>query len=191
MSAPPVTAQQEFKSMTTETLERRAAEVEVRAKGRKLEGYAAVFETRAKIADFDEIIARGAFADSLKAGDKLALLDHDAGKLLARTRNGSLKLAEDIRGLHFEIELPKTTLANDVLALAEAGSLGGASFGFVATRDAWTGSLRTLHAVDLREVSIVSAWPAYPMTSVSARSAAMAARSIYARRLALLELGGQ
>jgi HK97 family phage prohead protease len=172
-------------------LERRAAELEVRAKGRKLEGYAAVFDQRARITDFDEVVARGAFTDSLKSSDKLALLDHDASKLLARTRNGSLKLAEDTRGLHFEIELPNTTLANDVLALAEAGSLGGASFGFNVVRDTWVGPVRTLNAVDLREISVVSAWPAYPQTSVSARSAAMAARSIYSRRLALLELGNR
>jgi HK97 family phage prohead protease len=170
-------------------LERRAAETEFRAKGRTLEGYAAVFEQRARIADFDEIIARGAFVDTLKSGDKLALVDHDAAKVLARTRNGSLKLAEDTRGLHFEIALPKTTLADDVLALAEAGSLGGASFGFVVQRDAWAGSLRTLQAVDLREISVVSAWPAYPQTTVSARSAMSAARSDFARRIALLELG--
>lgn len=172
-------------------LERRAAEVELRAKGRKLEGYAAVFDTRVRVADFDELITRGAFADTLKSGDKLALVDHDAAKVLARTRNGSLRLAEDTRGLHFEIELPRTTLADDVIALAEAGTLGGASFGFIAKRDAWAGSLRTLHAVDLREISVVSAWPAYPQTSVSARSAALAGRSDYARRIALLEIGGR
>lgn len=175
--------------MTT-TIERRAAELEVRAKGRTLEGYAAVFEQRARIVDFDEMIARGAFADTLKAGDKLALVDHDTAKLLGRTRNGSLRLAEDTRGLHFEIALPKTSLADDVLALADAGSLGGASFGFIPTREAWQGNLRTLQAIDLREISIVSAWPAYPQTSVTARSAAFANRSDFARRIDFLELGG-
>lgn len=174
--------------MTT-TIERRAAELEVRAKGRTLEGYAAVFEQRARISDFDELISRGAFADTLKAGDKLALVDHDATKLLARTRNGSLRLAEDTRGLHFSLALLNTSLANDVLALAEAGSLGGASFGFLPKRETWQGSLRTLHAIDLREISIVSAFPAYPQTTVSARSAG-AARSDLARRIALLDLGG-
>lgn len=173
----------------TNTIERRAAELEVRAKGRTLEGYAAVFEQRARIVDFDEMIARGAFADTLKSGDKLALVDHDATKLLARTRNGSLRLAEDTRGLHFEIALPKTSLADDVLALAEASSLGGASFGFLPKRETWQGSLRTLHAIDLREISIVSAWPAYPQTTVSARSAGTV-RSDLARRIALLDLGG-
>lgn len=172
-------------------LERRAAELEVRAKGRKLEGYAAIFETRTRIADFDELIARGAFADTLKSGDKLAMLDHDAGKVLARTRSGTLRLAEDTRGLHFEIDVPDTTLGRDLITMAERGDLGGASFGFNVKRDAWAGSLRTLHAVDLREISVVSAWPAYPQTSVSARSAAALHQSIYARRLALLEIGGR
>lgn len=176
--------------MTTETIERRASAIELRAAGRKLTGYAAIFNTRARVADFDEEIRSGAFADSLKSGDKLALLDHDTGKLLARTKSGTLKLAEDSKGLHFEIAVPDTTLGRDVLALAERGDLGGASFGFIATRDAWAGSLRTLQAVDLREISIVSAWPAYPQTTVSARSAALAGRSVFARRLALLELGG-
>ncbi len=174
--------------MNMDSIERRAAELEIRAKGRRLEGYAAVFGVRAKVADFDEEIRAGAFAASLAAGDKLALVDHDATKLLARTRNGSLRLAEDARGLHFEIDAPSTQLANDVLALAEAGSLGGASFGFIAKRDEWAGTLRTLHAVDLREISIVSAWPAYPETTVSARSRHAAGRSLYQRRLSLLDL---
>ena len=126
-----------------------------------------------RINDFDEEILRGAFADSLREGDKLALVDHDASKLLARTRNGSLKLAEDTRGLHFEIAaLPKTSLAD-------------------VKRDAWQGSLRTLEAIDLREISIVNAWPAYPQTTVTARSAALAGRSDLARRISLLELGGR
>ena len=76
-----------------------------------------------------------------------------------------------------------------MLALAEAGSLGGASFGFMVKRDAWAGTLRTLQSVDLREISIVSAWPAYPQTTVTARSAGLAGRSDLARRIALLELG--
>ena len=175
----------------TNQLERRAAELEVRAKGRKLEGYAAVFDTRARIADFDELIARGAFADTLKSGDKLALVDHDAAKLIGRTRSGTLRLAEDTRGLHFEIDVPDTSLGRDLITMAERQDIGGASFGFMVKRDSWRGSLRTLHAIDLREISIVSAWPAYPQTTVTARSAAMGSRSDFARRLAILELGNR
>ena len=42
--------------------------------------------------------------------------------------------------------------------------------GFVATRDSWAGDLRTLHEVELFEVSIVQAHPAYSDTTVSLRS---------------------
>ncbi|MGE0743132.1 MAG: HK97 family phage prohead protease [Hyphomonadaceae bacterium] len=176
--------------MQTE-IERRAAELEVRAKGRTLEGYAAVFGVRAKIADFDEIISPGAFAATLAdATDKLALVDHAPTQLLGRTRNRSLTLSEDSKGLHFRIQLPKTSLADDMLALAEAGSLGGASFGFRTIKDAWAGSLRTLHAVALREISVVSAWPAYPQTTVSARARGVVSDTPLARRLRLLELEG-
>ena len=54
--------------------------------------------------------------------------------------------------------------------LAERGDLGGVSMGFVATRDSWAGDLRTLHEVELFEVSIVQAHPAYSDTTVSLRS---------------------
>lgn len=172
-------------------IERRAAELEIRAKGRRLEGYAAIFGERAKIADFQEEFRSGAFADSLKGNDVLALIDHDVSRFLARTRNQSLKLAEDSRGLHFEIALPRTALANDILALAEDGSLGGASVGFVAKRDEWRGSLRTIHAADLREVSIVQSFAAYDGTFVNVRSRPTAVRNQYQRRIAVLELGGR
>lgn len=174
----------------TLNLERRAADLEIHSSGRKLEGYASRFGVRAAIADFEEEIRSGAFAESLKVGDKLALVDHDVSRVLARTRNGSLKLAEDSRGLHFEISLPQTTLANDVLALAEVGSLGGASIGFIAKRDSWRGRLRTLEQIDLREISIVQSFPAYPSTTVTARSLGMTSRSPLARRIALLDLEG-
>jgi len=174
-------------------IERRAAEVEVRSKGRVLEGYAAVFNTRAKVADFDEPITPGAFNATLRErphADILALVDHDASALLGRTRNKSLELHEDTRGLHFRIALPKTTLADDVLALADAGSLGGMSFGFRALKDAWSGAVRTLHAIDLREISVVRAWPAYPQTSVSARALGHVQDGPFGRRIRLLELEG-
>ena len=175
-------------------IERRAADLEVRAKGRILEGYAAVFGVRAKVADFEEMIQPGAFAATLAdQTDKLALVDHAPNQLLARTRNKTLELSEDTRGLHFRIALPKTTLADDMLALAEAGSLGGASFGFRATKDIWTRGatlLRTLHSVALAEISIVHAFPAYPQTSVSARALGQVVDTPLARRIRLLELEG-
>lgn len=151
--------------------ERRALSVELRAKGRKLEGYAATFNTQTRIADaWTETIAPGAFDASLTdRRDVLALVDHDPTRLLGRTRSGSLRLSEDIRGLAFEIDLPETQIGRDVLALAERGDLGGMSFGFTARDERRDGDSRTLLAVDLYEVSVVSSFPAYPDTLVQAR----------------------
>jgi phage head maturation protease len=46
------------------------------------------------------------------------------------------------------------------------------SFGFLVGKDGerWRGDKRELLAVDLREISVVSAWPAYAGTTVQARS---------------------
>jgi HK97 family phage prohead protease len=158
------------------TIERRALAAEMRAKGRRLEGYAATFGTEARILDFSEVIAPGAFAASLaERADILALVDHDAGRVLARTRSGTLRLAEDSKGLAFDLDVPATTAGQDVLALAERGDLGGMSFAFTL-RDGgehWQGDRRELRSVVLHEVSVVSSWPAYPDTVIQARRRAV------------------
>lgn len=155
-------------------VERRALSGELRADttGRKLQGYAAVFNQDARIGgSFTERIAPGAFRDSLGSGaDVLALADHDPDRLLARTRSGTLRLAEDARGLSFDLDVPDTQLGHDMLTLAVRGDIGGCSIGFRASRDSWpTLGQRVLHAIDLVEVSIVQAFPAYRGTSVQAR----------------------
>jgi uncharacterized protein len=160
--------------ITPAGLERRSSLIELRAvAGRRLQGYAATFNTPAQIGHFREIINRGAFARSLRGGSDILLLsDHDPKKVLARTTADNLVLAEDDRGLHFEATLPETTAANDVLALVTTRTAGGMSFGFLvpANGDSWSGDTRTLRDVDLLEISVVSAFPAYSNTEVSARS---------------------
>jgi HK97 family phage prohead protease len=151
--------------------ERRSSPLEIRARGRKLEGYAATFGVEAKLPGFTEVLSPGAFAASLR-NDIVALMDHDTTKMLARTRSKTLRLSEDSKGLAFDLDIPSTTTGNDVLALAERGDLGGMSFGFTVGKDGehWDGSKRTLRAIDLREISVVSAWPAYEGTVVTARA---------------------
>jgi len=153
-------------------IERRAV-TELRVAGRRLEGYAAVFGSEARIANFTETIAPGAFVDTLSgARDIVALVDHDATRLLARTKSGTLRLGEDHTGLTFALDVPETQAGRDVLALAERGDLGGMSFGFTVPKggERWQGHLRQLTRVDLREISVVSAWPAYQDTTVAARA---------------------
>lgn len=153
-------------------IERRYA-TELRTKGRVLEGYAARFNVEARIADFTEVIRAGAFTRSLAGGrDILAMVDHDKTRVLARTKSGNLKLSEDSSGLQFELSVPDTTFGADVLELAERGDLGGMSFAFTVPKEGerWTGRTRELLDVDLHEISVVSAWPAYEGTVVNPRA---------------------
>ena len=156
--------------MSAPDIERRAA-AGVTASGRTLAGYVATFGTPAAIGGFTERIAPGAFAATLASGrDVLALADHDLKAVLGRTKSGSLTLQEDAKGLRFELLLPDTRAGNDLVALAQRGDLGGMSFGFVATDEAWFDDVRELRAVELHEVSVVQAWPAYQSTEVAMRS---------------------
>jgi len=160
------------------TLEHRALQSppEVRAtnSGKVAVGYAALFNSKTDIGDyFTEIIAPGAFAETLKSSDVRALIDHDSGRVIGRTKSGTLRLAEDATGLKVEIDLPDTTDGKDLAIQMERGDISGMSFGFRVTHDEWdeTGDIpaRTIHAVELYEVSAV-AFPAYPDTSIALRS---------------------
>lgn len=156
------------------SLEKRARPIESRAKdGKKVGGYAAVFNSETDIGGyFREIIAPGAFSEAVKQ-DVRALLDHDSGRVIGRTSAGTLRLTEDETGLAVEIDLPDTSDGRDAAVLIERGDLTGMSFGFIVTHDEWdeTGEtpVRTIHKVDLREVSVV-AFPAYDDTSIAMRS---------------------
>lgn len=172
------------------TMEKRSAQ-DVKAEGRKLVGYAAVFGQRTTIGDFSEEIAPGAFARSLSANaDILALVDHDPSKVLGRTKTGTLRLAEDGQGLRFEIDIPDTQLGRDLLTMAERGDVGGMSFGFIVPSggDSWNGTHRTLTDISIYEISVVQAFPAYAGTTVDARSART--NLDMANRITLLELEG-
>lgn len=160
-----------------------SVEPEMRAEDdatRRLTGYAATFNTKAKIrswsGDFDEVIEAGAFADALRSGGDIRLLvEHDPRSLLARTSAGNLWLTEDTKGLRFDVMLPDTQLGRDTYEQVRVGNYRGMSFGFlpVKTRTQYDdkGRLRSvaLEKVDLREVTITSL-PAYPKTSVDTRS---------------------
>lgn len=173
-------------------MERRSfLEIRTDAPRRRIEGYAARFGIEARIGNFTETIARGAFAASL-ASDILGLLDHDPGKVLGRTRSGTLRLAEDDKGLEFSLDLPDTQAGRDVLALAERNDLGGMSFGFLVPKggDSWAGTRRMLQRVDLKEISVVQSHPAYEGTEIALRSRqADLEAEARRRRLVMAELG--
>jgi HK97 family phage prohead protease len=168
-------------------LERRHV-TDIRTSGRTLHGLAAPFGKAADIGGmFRETIAAGAFAATIARDDIRALADHRADALLARTRSGTLRLTETPDGLQYAIDVPQTTLGNDLLTLATRGDLSGVSIGFVATDESWPDPrARQLRAVTLHEISVITGGtPAYDGTSVAVRH--LAAGS-YLRRVRLLEL---
>lgn len=144
-----------------------------------LEGYAAVFESNS--VEFGgygkpwvERIKPGAFSRSLTENtDVKALWSHRDDAVMARTP-ATLSIEEDDNGLRVEIRLIDTTLNRDVLTCVRGGLIDAMSFGFIPKKVTWeegeTRDTRTLEDVDLFEVSAV-AWPAYPNSSISARSA--------------------
>jgi hypothetical protein len=150
------------------------AGVELRvAAGRRLEGYAALFDHPAVIGSFTETIRHGAFSGTLARSnsDVLALVDHDMTRLLARQKSGTLRLVEDGRGLAFDLDLPSTGLANDILEMTRRGDIGGMSFGFRTIADEWPAAdRRELVTAELVEISIVHSFPAYSGTTVNARN---------------------
>lgn len=92
----------------------RTAEFELREHGDTgltFTGYASVTESPYQrsdfLGDYTETIARGAFKRSLSEGATVDFLvnHNDMGVPMASTRSGTMRLAEDTRGLHVEADL--------------------------------------------------------------------------------------
>lgn len=138
-----------------------------------MRGRAAVFNSDSHdLGGFVERIAPGAFRDVLSQNPDVHLVsEHDMGKPLARTRNGSLELREDPYGLHVWARINTgTTYGRDEVVKLRDGLSDGMSFAFTVnpddeewrTRDDGTVE-RTIRRVSgLYDVSTVSqgAYPA-------------------------------
>lgn len=138
----------------------------------RMAGYAAVFNEASLPLPFIERISPGAFRKTLSETPDVRLLINHEGLPLARTKNGTMKLYEDERGLYFEAELADTQEARDLHTLVARGDVDQMSFAFRVIRQKWNEDRteRTLTEVSLADgdVSIVT-YPAYPATSVEAR----------------------
>jgi HK97 family phage prohead protease len=139
-----------------------------------LRGYAAVFNEASVPLPFIETIAPGAFRKTLSETPDVRLLINHEGLPLARTKNGTLTLTEDDRGLYMDAIIADTTEGRDLYKLVERGDVDQMSFAFRVIRQKYNEdrSQRTLTEVSLADgdVSVVT-YPAYPTTSVEAREA--------------------
>ena len=124
---------------------------------------------------FIEKISKGAFTRALSSRSKDIdfLAEHDEKRLLASTRNGSLKLTEDENGLYMEAIITPTSWGKDTYQLIKSGLYKNMSFGFRSIKDEWRkikGNLfeRTIRELELFEVSVVKE-PAYLSSTIEAR----------------------
>ena len=140
----------------------------------RLSGYAAVFNDSSVPLPFKESIAPGAFRKTLSETPDVRLLINHSGLPLARTKNGTLTLTEDDRGLYMDATIADTSEGRDIYKLVERGDVDQMSFAFRVIRQKWSDdrSQRVLTEVSLADgdVSVVT-YPAYPTTSVEAREA--------------------
>ena len=136
-----------------------------------VEGYAVVFDSPATHG-FTEIIDKDAF-NGCNMKDVCLKYNHDNSHLiLARTRNGSLQLTVDDKGLFIHAELIDTTSNRDVYKMIQAGLLDKMSFAFTVEEEKWdlATDTRTILRIDcLYDVSVVDT-PFYDTTSIYARA---------------------
>ena len=161
----------EYRQISGDDTELRAAEGD----GMSFSGYAAKFNSRSEDLGFREVIEPGAFARSLKSRNEIkAFVNHDTNLVIGSTRAGTLRLAEDAKGLPAEIDLPDTTYGRDLSVSVKRGDSSGMSFGFSVVKDEWSAdySQRRLIEVRLHEVSVVTGFPAYKSTTATVRSLA-------------------
>jgi Escherichia/Staphylococcus phage prohead protease len=159
------------------TLERRiitGCEIRATKDSRTITGYAAIYNSDSQdLGGFIESIKPGAFTRSLQDNPQItALVDHEFQQILGRTDESTLRLAEDDKGLRFEIDLPNTRYADDLLANILHRNIKGMSFGFKPseTVDRWYNAdgvvRRDLLDIALVEITATSI-PAYDDTAVS------------------------
>lgn len=123
---------------------------------------------------FIEKIEPGAFKKAINRNKDIHFLaEHDKNKILSSTRNGSLTLEEDKKGLKMKAIISKTSYGKDCYELIKDGILKNMSFGFNVVKDTWNkgtdGTLqRSVSDLDLFEVSVVTN-PAYPQSNIGAR----------------------
>ena len=140
-------------------------------------GYASTFDQPYPVDMVTEIIDRSAFTRTLsEKPDVYALIGHDPSRILGRTKNGTLSLSIDERGLKCVITPVMTRDAEDTLKLIASGCIDAMSFGFKVVKQAFGyaegKTTRRITDLELHEVSCV-AFPANENATLSLRAREM------------------
>lgn len=168
------------------TLETRSVAFEVTrsddSDGLTLEGYAAVFNSPARIQDFkgeyDEVIAKGAFRSAIESRTPVLMFEHGQHPLLGSMPLGRITdIEEDNRGLFIRARLSDNWLIQPVRDAVRDGAVDGMSFRF-STDDSGETWQKRPGKLDLRTINQFASvpelgpvvFPAYEPTTVAVRS---------------------
>lgn len=168
----------------------------------RVEGYAAVFDEETVLYEYDgiqykEVIDRNAFSGA-EMRDVVMNFNH-GGKPVARTKNGTLTLTVDTKGLHIAADLGGTEEGRRLYEEIRGGYIDRMSFAFTVNKQEYDRAKHLRRITGFRRIFDVAAVaiPAYDGTSIAARSWAAAeaahehAEADKRRRLALkLKLNG-
>lgn len=182
------------------TMEKREADVTDSGKNLLVEGYAAVFEQVITLFEIDgveyhEVIDRDAFA-GCDMSDVVFKYNHSSDCLtLARTKNGTLSLTVDERGLKISAQLADVAAGRDLYKLIKRGDIDKMSFAFKVDKDQYDETTHTRRILRFKKIFDVSAvdFPAYDDTTISARDlfgahAQLADEAEQRKRLTLLSM---
>lgn len=165
-------ALQEQKDRERRLAEIRAVEIKEPSDEMIVEGYAIVFDSPATHYGFTEVIARGAL-DGADLSDVPFRYNHnDTWLVIARTRNKSLELTVDDKGLFIRAVLIDTQTNRDIYKSIQAGLLDKMSFSFTTEKDEWDyeNDKRQVQKIKkLYDVSVVDT-PFYQDTEIYARA---------------------
>lgn len=150
--------------------------IEVRAledeKRMILEGYAVVFDSVTDLGWSKEVIDKKAF-NKCDMSDICMKYNHaDNLLIMARTRNNSLQLIVDDKGLKIRADLLDTQNNKDIYKMVQSGLLDKMSFAFTTSSEDvdYENNVRRITGIEkLYDVSVVDA-PAYDSTEIYARS---------------------
>lgn len=148
--------------------------------GRHISGKAISFDTQSNDIGFIEILHRGCISHELIDSSNIVFLyNHDYNQVIARANKGKGTLNIDLRddGVYFDLDVPNTTMGNDLLENIRLGNITQCSFRFRYANeegaykdekidDVW---YRNVYKIgELFDLSAVT-YPAYDDTYVNAR----------------------
>lgn len=172
-----VKSEREYRNMTMQIREAVEGEPEER---KVVTGYASTFDEPYKLVSGEgwelwEVVDRAAF-DETDMSDVIMQYDHK-GRVFARTRNNTLRVEPDEKGLFIEADLGGTEIGRELYEEISGGYTDRMSFGFTVTGDSeekeqneagvWIYTRRITKVGKLYDVSAVSI-PANDGTSIAA-----------------------